>query len=66
MLMSKEANESCDIFIESLMNDELKLDLEPQIQDGVELTEEFCQEKLNSYKSFLKSDICTKIFDICN
>ena len=57
MLHSKEATESSKRFIEKLLNGELEIDREPYIDDGVDITEEYIEKRLESYNAFLQSDL---------
>ena len=64
MLHSKEATESSKRFIEKLLNGELEIDREPYIDDGVDITEEYIEKRLESYNAFLKSDLGKMIMEM--
>lgn len=64
MLHSKEATDSSKRFMEKLLNGELEIDKEPCIDDGVDITEEYIEKRLESYNAFLKSDLCKRIMEM--
>ena len=63
MLHSKEATESSKRFMEKLLNGELEIDREPYIDDGVDITEEYIEKRLESYNAFLQSDLGKMIME---
>ena len=64
MLHSKEATESSKRFMEKLLNGELEIDKEPYIDDGVDITEEYIEKRLESYNAFLQSDLGKMIMEM--
>ena len=64
MLHSKEATESSKRFMEKLLNGELEIDREPYIDDGVDITEEYIEKRLESYNAFLQSDLGKMIMEM--
>ena len=64
MLHSKEATESVERFVEKLYNGKIEIDKEPLIGEEVEFTEEYMEQRLQSYKEFLQSDLCKKIMEL--
>ena len=64
MLHSKEATESSKRFMEKLLNGELEIDREPYIDDGVDITEDYIEKRLESYNAFLQSDLGKMIMEM--
>lgn len=65
MLSSIEATKATKRFIDELNSGELKMDIEHQCGEIFEDSDEYLNKRLESYNKFLKSDLCKKIFELC-